>query len=67
MSPGVYLSRVAILNDTGVETVIQMMLVHNPDDTPTIHNLSPDYAVAIATQLMFLAAEIDPHLVDENI
>ena len=66
MSPGVYLSRVAILNETGVETVIQMMLVHDDHTTPTVHNLSPDYALAIAGQLMFLAAEIDPHLVDKD-
>ena len=67
MSPGVYLSRGAILNETGVETVIQMMLVHDSDPNPTIHNLSPDYALAIAGQLMFLAAEIDPQLVDKDV
>ncbi len=61
-----YLSRGAILHDTGVETVIQMMLVHGDQTPPTVHNLSPDYALAIAGQLMFLAAEIDPHLVDEG-
>ncbi len=65
MSPGVYLDRVAIIHESGVETVIQMMLVHDPDSTPTVHNLSPDMAMQVATQLMFLAAEIDPHLVDE--
>ena len=65
MNPGVYLDRVAIINEIGVETVIQMMLVHD-DTTPTVHNLSPDMAMQVATQLMFLAAEIDPHLVDEN-
>ena len=67
MSPGVYISRAAILNDTGVETIIQMMIVHSGDDTYTVHNMSPDMALDVATQLMFLAAEIDPNLVDENI
>ena len=66
MSPGVYLDRVAIIHDTGVETVIQMTIVHEPDLVPRSTNLSPDMALQVATQLMFLAAEIDPHLVDEN-
>ena len=66
MNPGVYISRAAILNDTGVETVVQLMFVYK-DDTSTLHNMAPAMALDVAAQPMFFAAEIDPNLVDESI
>ncbi len=61
--PGVYLEPIALVDDDGVETVIQLTVVP-PDEPGVAVNMSPDMALEVAAQLLLLAAETDPQLVD---
>ncbi len=64
LDPGITLSRTALVDDLGVETVIQLTVIPPDGSDPVAVNMSPDMALEVAAQLLFLAAQEDPHLVD---
>ncbi len=64
LEPGITLSRTALVDDLGVETVIQLTVIPPDGSDPVTVNMSPDMALEVAAQLLFLAAETDPHLID---
>ncbi len=60
----IHLTREAVIDSEGVEQAIIMTVTDNPRLPPAIIVLSAEAAMEVATQLMFLAAQLDPHLVD---
>ncbi len=66
MEPSVYLSKQSVIDDTGVETVIQIIFQHEGEN-PVGHNVSPELALDLATNLIAIAADTNPQLVDDTI
>ncbi len=64
LEPGISVGRTALMDDDGVETVIQLTVIPPDGSDPVAVNMSPDMALEVAAQLLFLAAETDPQLVD---
>ena len=64
LEPGIIVGRDALMDDDGVETVIQLTVIPPDGSDPVTVNMSPDMALEVAAQLLFRAAETDPHLVD---
>ncbi len=67
LEPGITLSRTALVDEDGVETVIQLTVIPPDGTDPVAVNMSPDMALEVAAQLLFLAAQEDPQLVDEQL
>ncbi len=60
----IVLSKQAVIDSEGVEQAIIMTVTDNPRLPPAIIVLSAEAAMSVASRLMLLAAETDPHLVD---